>query len=482
MKKQILILAISLLGITMMQAQTSNVTNVPLKAMIGYTEFEKAYVIPKYEKWAEKDLVQENTQEWVSRLETQQDKKMNEYRTEAKKTYLNYVKDYYEAKGVFESINLTAAEHYNADGDRFTIKIEDFGQIAFTVPHGNEAANFLANWKRTAKIPVYNIDNKGNMVLEKLTFTTPDNKYYVYDSKIPLSPLPPIDPILINQLTESINTAIEVLRGERNGVQTTDNFNVDTDIPVTDVKNDKTFAVIIANEIYQRVSNVEFALNDGKCFREYCEKTMGIPKNRIHYVENATSGNITYAIDQINRFAQSYKEEATIIFYYAGHGIPDDSTKTAYLLPVDGYPSSISTAYKLDDLYQTFGKLPVKSVIVFMDACFSGAKRDGTMMASVRGVEIKTKQGILSGNTVVLAAATSGQTAYPYREQKHGLFTYFLLRKLKESKGDITLGELSQYVITKVDQRTIDLQLKKQTPTVQPSPAMENKWMELQLK
>jgi hypothetical protein len=482
MKKQVLVLAISLLGITLMQAQTGNVTNVPLNVMIGYTEFQSAYVTPKFEKWRTQDKMRESTQEYVERLRTQSDDKIMEYRIEAKTAYLNYVKEYYKAKGVFESFNLSA-EDYNADGDRFTIEVEDFGEIAFTVPHGEEAAHFLEKWKQTSKIPIYNIDNNGNIVLEKLEFKTPMGKSYVYDSKITLPSLPPIDPNLIAMISKSNRDAEQTLADEIKGKPViVESVNVDTDIPVTNVVNDKTFVVIIANEIYQQVSTVEFARNDGKIFREYCEKTLGIPKNRILLVENATFGNITHAIDQINRFAQSYKEEATIIFYYAGHGIPDENTETAYLLPVDGYPSNITTAYKLDNLYQTLGNLPVKSVIVFMDACFSGAKRDGTMMASARGVEIKTKQGDLSGNTVVFAAAASGQTAFPYREQKHGLFTYFLLRKLKESKGDITLGELSQYVISKVDQRTIDLRINIQTPNVQSSPALKDKWSELKLK
>ena len=51
------------------------------------------------------------------------------------------------------------------------------------------------------------------------------------------------------------------------------------------------------------------------------------------------------------------------------------SSRTAYLLPVDGIGTDISTGYKLDDLYSALGNIPTKNVTVFMDACFSGSKR-----------------------------------------------------------------------------------------------------------
>jgi hypothetical protein len=484
MKKSVLILAISLLGTAFIQAQTSNVTTEPLKVQTGYREFENAYVMPKYEQWATKDLMGESTQEHLDRLKSQSVEKMNQYRKEAKATYLNYVKDYYKTKGVFESFNLTSG-HYNSDINRFTINIEGFDPIVLTVLRGEEAKNFLNNWNRITKIPTYNITDEGKLILEKLECKTPDGRSYLYDSKIPILPEPPVDRSYGDKVAEAIAIATKTLE-EEEPLLPVDTFNVDINIPKTDVINDKTFVLIIANENYQNVSNVEFALNDGKIFHQYCLKTLGIPTNRIFSVENATLGNIQTGIDNIQKAAEAYKEEATFIFYYAGHGIPDDKTSTAYLLPVDGSPSNVKTAFSLDELCQTFGSLPVKSVIMFIDACFSGAKRNGTMMLAndgSRGVARHTEQGDLSGNTVLLAAAASKQTAYPYRKQKHGLFTYFLLRKLKETQGNVTLGELSQYLKTKVAQRTVDLQLETiQTPTATTSPALKDKWETMKLK
>ena len=123
---------------------------------------------------------------------------------------------------------------------------------------------------------------------------------------------------------------------------------------------------------------------------------------------------------------------------------------------------------------------PASQVIVILDACFSGTQRGENMLYSARGVALKAKKGIPTGNVVVLSAAQGDETAYPYSEQKHGLFTYYLLKKLKETKGECSLGELSQYVTSEVSKKSIIVNRKPQTPTVS-APSNFN-WINLTLK
>ena len=256
---------------------------------------------------------------------------------------------------------------------------------------------------------------------------------------------------------------------------------VDENIPVTNQKSSKTFAVIIANENYQSVAPVPFALNDGNIFREYCLKTLGIPEKQIKYIPNATGNQIKAQVNWLQTICEVF-EDAQIIFYYAGHGIPDESSRTAYLLPIDGIGTDISTGYKLDDLYSALGNIPAKNVTVFMDACFSGSKREQGMLASARGVAIKARSGMPQGNMVVFSAAQGDETAYPNNEEKHGMFTYFLLKKLQETKGEVTLHELGEYITRNVSQQSILLNGKSQTPCVTPSASLDASWREWKLK
>jgi hypothetical protein len=108
-----------------------------------------------------------------------------------------------------------------------------------------------------------------------------------------------------------------------------------------------------------------------------------------------------------------------------------------------------------------------KHIVVFLDACFSGAKRDGKMLASSRGVAIKAKTDPVSNNTVVFSAAQGDETAYPFKSQRHGLFTYYILDKMQQSGGSTTLGELSDYVTQNVKRKAVvENNGKSQTPTI----------------
>ncbi len=289
----------------------------------------------------------------------------------------------------------------------------------------------------------------------------------------------------LNQTLRNHNIVLEEKNGDgqKKDIQIASiGSDVDKNIPSSAIRNDKTFAVIIANENYNKEANVPYAVNDGSVFSEYCSTTLGVPTNNIHLVRNATLNDIRHEVNWITNVMDASGGKAKVLFYYAGHGIPDEKTRTAYLLPVDGYGSDVTTGYPLANLYSALGESPSQSVTVFLDACFSGTKREGDMMASARGVAIKVNETSPVGNMVVFSASQGDETAYPYTEQGHGLFTYFLLKKLQDTAGDVTLGDLSDYVIEQVKLQSVVINSKPQTPTIIPSPNMSGSWRSETLK
>lgn len=260
------------------------------------------------------------------------------------------------------------------------------------------------------------------------------------------------------------------------------NNGVDTDIPSSTTVNKNIFAIVIANENYQDVSAVPFAINDGQVFTEYCQQTLGIPQSNISFIKDATLNNMRREINWLKQILTAYNGEASVIFYYAGHGIPDETGSASYLLPCDGIGNDVSTGYSLKDLYTTLGSQPAKHILVFLDACFSGANRDGKMLASARGVAIKAKNTTPTGNLVVFSATQGDETALPYKDQQHGLFTYYLLKKIKDTKGNVSLGELGDYVCSEVKKQSIVTNRKSQTPVVNASISLDNNWKSWKIK
>ena len=83
---------------------------------------------------------------------------------------------------------------------------------------------------------------------------------------------------------------------------------------------------------------------------------------------------------------------------------------------------------------------------------------------------------------VVFSAAQGDETAYPYQDKKHGMFTYYLLKKLKDTKGLVSLGDLSDYVTSEVKRQSIVSNGKMQTPIAVPSLSVSGTWKSNRLR
>lgn len=256
---------------------------------------------------------------------------------------------------------------------------------------------------------------------------------------------------------------------------------VDKNIPTTNKSMDDTYALIIANEDYQFVDPVNFAAHDGEMFKEYCIKTLGIPEKQIKYYPNASYGILSGGIDWL-KYALDNFENSKAIVYYCGHGIPDEKTGDAYIIPVDGNGTNTATCYSLNQLYKTLSSTKANRVTYFMDACFTGANKEGSMLVAARGVAREAKKEVLAGNTVVFSASSGDETAMTYAEKGHGLFTYFLLKKLQETEGNASYQELAEYINANVKKEALLINEKPQTPVVATSQIANSSWKTMKLK
>ncbi|MCK4663241.1 MAG: caspase family protein [Bacteroidales bacterium] len=227
-------------------------------------------------------------------------------------------------------------------------------------------------------------------------------------------------------------------------------------------------------------SDVIFARNDAKIFKEYAIKTLGVPADNVTLLTDATAGEMSQNINLISKIISKI-DSAELIFYYAGHGLPDEITNIPYLIPVDVNGTDLSSAIKLSDVYKQFSECSAKRVTIFLDACFSGGSRETGLLAQ-RGVKIKPNKEVLSGNLVVFTASSEKQSALPYNNEKHGMFTYFLLKKLKETKADITYDELSKYVKTNVSINSLKVNRTEQDPKVNISNDIKEIWKGWKMK
>jgi hypothetical protein len=257
---------------------------------------------------------------------------------------------------------------------------------------------------------------------------------------------------------------------------------IDNNIPLCSKVNEQTYALIIGNEDYKNYQpdlntevNVLFAKRDAFLFKEYVTKSLGVPDKNVNFLLDATYGQISQAISKLNLIAKTTGVNAKLIFYYAGHGMPDEQTKEPYIIPVDISGAFVSNGIKLKDVYSKLTEFPVQNVLVFLDACFTGGARNESLIAG-RSISIKPKEQLLKGNIVVFSASSGNQSSLSYSEKKHGMFTYFLLKKIKESGSNLTLKELNDYVKEKVALESLLINSKEQNPQTNTSASIIEKW------
>lgn len=388
---------------------------------------------------------------------------------------------YIDSLGMAKTNLAQAQNEYDADNEVFKIHFQNGEPIFVPVPI-EEAPDFDKNFASLEYIkPQFTIYNDKFEILHLEIHNKALDKTYAYDSKT----VAPFNSDLLTydfdkiELPSMFNNAPSA---SNKGIVNESNADVDFNIPANTEVKGNTYALIIGNEDYQSYQtglsveqNVEFAIKDAFVFKQYCNKTLGIPEENIIFSTNAGAVKMRQNIQQIKSIINTLNGEAEILFYYAGHGFPDETNKDPYLIPVDVPSNSLELALNLNEIISEFNENPSKRIVFFVDACFSGGGRQIGLLSS-RGVKIVPKETLAKGNVVIFSASTADQSALSYKEKGHGLFTYFLLKKLQESNGKVNLGDLDDYLNRNVSIKSTLMYSREQNPKTMYSPSLNNDW------
>lgn len=454
-------------------------TSTPTTVRPLFSRYAKTYVEQKINVWQQKGEF-EKTVDYKARIRNERDAMIATYVNEAKKLFITKTCP----------PNLRAAMtlgKYDVDNEVFLVTTERFGDLLVPVPV-SDAPKFKKEWEKVAVEPDYQIEND-ELVLASAAFRPnrgKSKKAYIYQkgSDVEYS-IPEIafnfSPIEIDVPKSETETSSPSIT--RNRLEIGNLSDVDTDIPKgSRTANANTFAVVISNENYRRVSPVDYAHNDGRSVRNYLSNTLGLADDHIHHIEDATLNDIRNEIDWLKGVGQAYNGDASFIVYYAGHGLPNDADGSGYLLPVDGYGSNVATGMAMNQLADDLGSINSKITLVMLDACFSGTKRGGDMISAERGIALKVKpHNAQKGNLVIISASQDDQTASKFDDKYHGLFTYYMLKHLQSTQGQTTIGEMVDDIKTNVNRQSIVANNKTQTPSVTASPALNKDWREIHL-
>jgi tetratricopeptide (TPR) repeat protein len=228
-------------------------------------------------------------------------------------------------------------------------------------------------------------------------------------------------------------------------------------------------ALVIGLSRYQSVPAPKYGSADAEAFAEFVAGAFGIARNRTEILldDRATVGAIRGEL--IDWLA---KKRGFKVIYFAGHGVPDPENPRegdVYLLPYDGNPERKSTLIPLKDVAE-LGTTEGDTVMVFLDACFSGAGDGRTASIASRPLVVAK---VSATKAITLAAAEGTQPSKEFEKAQHGYFTYYTLLGLKgeadkkpfgNDDGWVTTTELYAYVRDKVSDATNNVQVPVYRP------------------
>ena len=229
--------------------------------------------------------------------------------------------------------------------------------------------------------------------------------------------------------------------------------------------NNNKVALIIGIENYAKNPDATYAHLDAKYFYEYVKNTFGVKTENIKLMLNQEA-NLVDSLGALNKWlpGKVRRNQTDLIIYFAGHGLASSDGKELYLLPQDGDSDLLErTALSRTEIFETITKLGPKSVTMFLDTCYSGVSRDDkTLLASARPLRIVANEQDTPDNFTIFSASQLDQISSGFKEAKHGIFSYYLMKGLEgmaDSNKDkkITNGELLAYMDQNVAQKASEL-------------------------
>jgi len=217
-------------------------------------------------------------------------------------------------------------------------------------------------------------------------------------------------------------------------------------------KHQSWYAVVIGVEQYPKgIPPAEFSDRDAQAVKANLI-ALGYPESHIRTLTNDQATNSRINATLKTWLPRNVSKGGRVLFYFAGHGGTDSTSKTAYLVPFDGDPEDLAdTALSVGDVEREIGKLPLSQGIIVADACFSGAGGRSLLAQGTRPLitVIRTPYKTPYRNLTVFGASRGNQISGDLPKQGHGIFTYYFLRGLEgkaKTGKTVTTRSLKRYL------------------------------------
>jgi len=236
------------------------------------------------------------------------------------------------------------------------------------------------------------------------------------------------------------------------------------------------WAVVIGVGRYDSpaIPPLRYTVSDAEAVYEVLIGQAGFKKDNVLLLTDKTARkpslrDIKWALGTF--LARSAKKEDIVVIFFAGHGAPEVDPRGAesdglakYLVPSDADPNDLySTGLPMDEFQVIFDRIEAEQLVVFLDACYSGAA-GGRTFASKRTRAVRVDEVFLdrltrSKGRAIITASRASEVSIELPELSHGLFTHYLVQGLRgaadlDRDGIVSLQEVYQYLEQQVSQKS----------------------------
>jgi formylglycine-generating enzyme required for sulfatase activity len=188
---------------------------------------------------------------------------------------------------------------------------------------------------------------------------------------------------------------------------------------------------------YLHWPKLKTAVNDADAVQKTLTAEFGFTPNRVVSLRNAQATRAAI-VQAMRKLAQELRPDDSLLIFYAGHGQLDDLTGAGSWVPVDASRDDASTWIENSSIKTLLRAMKARHVLLVSDSCFAGDFFRGHRGAlpQITDEYVRKAFGMVSRQAI-----TSGgvEPVSDDGAEGHSVFTYFLLKGLKEATSPYLL-------------------------------------------
>lgn len=224
------------------------------------------------------------------------------------------------------------------------------------------------------------------------------------------------------------------------------NVDVERDIPALAERNDRHFALVLANREYQgALSERSYAERDAQLIESYLTTSFGLPNENIQKSTNVeTQQQLRLAY---NRFANTIRsQQEQLIVYVSGYVREGDGEQIEFLGTNNG---TSANAINLNSFLNGLSSLPVEEMLFLLDIDNIDERSENKIIEKLANQIVSENK-----NVAIIVSSTENQRSRNYStpngdQKRHSIFTYFIADAIK--KGATSVSQIVNHLQRNVD-------------------------------